>query len=392
MSRSRVVFFLLSAVVVTSLVSGSLLGAADGEGEPDDSLYKHLSVFTEVLSLVRQAYVDPPDLETLMAGALDGTTDALDPFSLYVPPDQVAAYQVAREVGKRHSGLTLLKERGVAYVVAVDPGSPAAEAGVEVGDLVTEIGGVSTRSAPLWEVKELLAAPAGSQAELELLRRGDTIDVVLDLEPFSPPAVSFEEIDGAAVLRIPSFDAATAAHVREILAGPAAELGRLVVDLRGVAGGDTEAAYDTGGLFATGELGSLMAQGKQLASFTGEEENPWQGPVVVLISRGTLGPAEILAQILRDRVQAELVGERTFGWAGRLESQDLASGGRLYFTGAFYAGPLGEPLTESLRPDIVVRPTNFDDRDRSLDELILERGLQRLDELWPAGQAARKAA
>jgi hypothetical protein len=56
-------------------------------------------VFTEVLGLVRQAYVDQPDMGTLIAGALDGTTDALDPFSMYVPAGEVESYLQARNVG-----------------------------------------------------------------------------------------------------------------------------------------------------------------------------------------------------------------------------------------------------------------------------------------------------
>ena len=46
-------------------------------------------------------------------------------------------------MGRRYSGLTLLKERGVAYVVAVEKGSPAAQAKVKVGDIVAKIDGIA---------------------------------------------------------------------------------------------------------------------------------------------------------------------------------------------------------------------------------------------------------
>ena len=94
MSRSRILFFFLSAVVVFPLLAATLLrAAATGQSQPEeDSFYKYLAVFSETLGLVRQAYVDEPDMDTLMAGALDGTTDALDPFSLYVPASEVSGY------------------------------------------------------------------------------------------------------------------------------------------------------------------------------------------------------------------------------------------------------------------------------------------------------------
>ena len=105
MNRSRLVFLLVSGVLVLTILSGTLLGAPTRDDEGEDSLYKYLSVFTEVLRLVRQAYVDETDLDLLMNGALDGTPDALDPFSMYVPEDAVQGYLAARQVGESRSGL-----------------------------------------------------------------------------------------------------------------------------------------------------------------------------------------------------------------------------------------------------------------------------------------------
>src|SRR5215207_4535382 len=157
MNRSRVLFLLLSSVLVVPILAGTILRASqDREPAGKDSLFKYLSVFSEVLGLVRQAYVDEPDTATLMAGALDGTTEALDPFSVYVPAGEVAGYVEAQNVGTRHSGVALVKERGVAYVVAVEKGSPGATAGVQVGDIVAKIDDRTTRVMPLWEIRERL--------------------------------------------------------------------------------------------------------------------------------------------------------------------------------------------------------------------------------------------
>ena len=112
---------------------------------------------------MRQAYVDEPDMDTLMSGALDGTTDALDPFSLYVPAS------AARHLppGELHrpallSGLTLLKERGIAFVVAVEKGSPGAVAKIKPGDIVAKINDRSTRLMPLWEMQQALDRQAAA--------------------------------------------------------------------------------------------------------------------------------------------------------------------------------------------------------------------------------------
>jgi carboxyl-terminal processing protease len=380
MTRVRLLFLLVSAALVLPILTGTLLGAAEREKAPqEDSFYKYLSVFSEVLSHVRQAYVEAPEVEMLMAGALDGTTDALDPFSIYVPARHVEAYQKARAVGRRHSGLELLKERGVAYVVSAEKGSPAQAAGVKAGDIVSEIGGRSTRLMPLWEVQELLAGAPGTKIELELIRLGEPQQVAFELRQFDNPPAALERVEGTALLRIPSFDAETAPQVRAALAPLGAER-QLLVDLRGVGGGEVEAAYEVAKLFARGELGALLQKGERKAGFSGDEAPLWQGKIVVLVDRGTLGPAEVLATVLRQRAAAELVGEPTFGHAGRQAAVELSSRGRLFFTDAFYAGPDGTAIDDGLQPDVRVdeRSRTFLEKDTPIEELILRRGLRHL--------------
>jgi carboxyl-terminal processing protease len=394
MNRSRVLFLVLSAALVTPILAGTLLRAAEEKGPEEDSFYKYLSVFSEVFGLVRQAYVDEPDARALMAGALDGTTDALDPFSLYVPADQLTSYQQAQSVGRRYSGLALLKERGVAYVVAVEKGSPAAQANVKVGDIVAKIDGRSTRLMPLWEMQELLARRPGTRVPLELIRVGETVQATFDLKPFDPPPVSTEEVEKLQMLRIPSFAPGTPGEVRKALekVGPSSG-GRLLIDLRGVAAGEPAVAYETAQLFANGDLGVLAGRDRTLQSYTGKDAPLYQGKMVILVDRGTLGASEVFATVLRQRVKAELVGERTFGHAGRQGLADLSSGGRLLFTDAFYTGPDKKPIKEALKPDLQVdeRSRTYLEKDLPIGELILKRGVRRLlgEE---SAETAKKAA
>jgi carboxyl-terminal processing protease len=383
MSRSRIFFFLLSALIVFPLLAATLLRAAEtGQAKPEeDSFYKYLAVFSETLGLVRQAYVDEPDMDTLMAGALDGTTDALDPFSLYVPASEVTGYLQADAVGRRHSGLTLLKERGIAYVVAVEKGSPGDVAQVKTGDIVAKINDRSTRLMPIWEIQEALAGKPGTKVTMELIRVGEPVQVSFELKPFDPPPASLEQVEGVPMLRIPSFDDKTAADVKAIFAKePGRIKDKLLIDLRGVSSGNAEAAYATAQLFTTGELGALKRREEELRTFRADERPAWQGKTVILVDRGTLGAAEVFATVLRQKEKAELVGERTFGHAGRQGSAELSNGGRLLFTEAFYTGPDKKPLNEALKPDLLVddRSRTYLEKDTPLGELILRRGVRRL--------------
>jgi carboxyl-terminal processing protease len=231
---------------------------------------------------------------------------------------------------------------------------------------------------------------------VEVIRQGEPVKLAFDLKPFAPPPPALDEVrrpDGTAqVLRIPGFGPDTAQAVRAILSrGAERNRSRLLIDLRGVAAGDPEAAYAVSELFAKGDLGQLAGRTGTVKTFAGAAAPVWSGKAVVLVDRGTLGASEVLATVLHQKIGAELVGERTFGHAGRQGSLTLTSG-RLLYTDAFYSGPDKKPLREALKPDLVVdeRVRTFLEKDAPIDDLILDRGVRRL--LGNEGETAKKAA
>ena len=130
----------------------------------------------------------------------------------------------------------------------------------------------------------------------------------------------------------------------------------------------------------SGDLGALKKRAEEVQSFRADDKPVWQGKMVILVDRGTLGAAEVFATVLRQKEKAELVGERTFGHAGRQGSAELSTGGRLLFTEAFYTGPDKKPLNEALKPDLLVdeRSRTYLEKDTPLGEIILRRGIRRL--------------
>ena len=113
---------------------------------------------------------------------------------------------------------------------------------------------------------------------------------------------------------------------------------------------------------------------------------------MVLVDRGTQGAAEVFAQILRQRSGAKLVGQPTFGFAGRSKVIELDAGGSIVLTDAFFTGPDGEPVDEGIEPDVLVgdRARSFKELGESLEDLILERALDVLHD--QTGAAEKKAA
>lgn len=382
--RARLAFFLLSLAVLLPLASGTLsrLSAQDGDGDGEsDSIYKQLSVFSEVLSLIRRNYVEDTPLDGLFAGALDGTMDALDPLATYVPPESVERYRRAREIGSRHSGVLLARQRGYTYVLTVEPASPAETAGLRGGDVLAEVDGRSTRQMPLWEIESVLAGEPETTLELGLLRRGQAVDATLELGTFERPGATLERRDEVPIITVRRFDD----NLRDELAAHLADLAGangLLIDVRGAAGGSSEAAYRAASLLASGRLGSLTDRGGVIREFTHEGEPAWRGRIVVLTNRSSQGAAEVFASVLAQSAGAELVGERTFGHAGRRSVVELSNGAEMHFTDAFYAGPDGERIDNSLVPEVLVTEASrrLSESDLPFDELVLDRALERLRE------------
>ena len=405
MSRGRLLFVTLSLLTVALLATGSLLAANERQKDDgDDSLYKFLAIFSETFGLTNRAYVDELQEDQLLAGAFEGTLDALDPFSFYVPPGATKAYEKVKRVGNRHSGMLVLKERGVVYIVAVVKGSPADLAGIEAGRILSQLEGMRTRPMPLLSIHEILAGAVGTELEVETIdqtRGGVKETVRFTLAEFPPPAVELRQERGVPVLRLPTFHQSTSADVKTSLEAVTAKTpqipdlttaDKLVVDLRGVAGGDERAAYEVAGLFATGALGVLTSRGGELETFHGGEEPLFTGEVAVLIDSGTQGAAEILAQVLHQAREATLVGERSFGHSGRPGLVALSNGASLELTQAFYTGPDREPLNKSLIPDLKVYRdfTTDDEDDAPVHDEALDRALDAL--LGEGEEDAAKAA
>jgi carboxyl-terminal processing protease len=395
-NRSRLRFLVVSLALMMPLLAAIVWSSSTAKSaDPgEDGLYKYLTVFSEVLGLVRQTYVEPRDVSALLAGAMDGATDALDPWSVFVPRSAVATWSGIESVGSTLSGIVAVRDRGVVYAVEIEEGSPAATAGLETGDVLAKIDDRSTRDLPMWEIVRALSRPAGTKLALELLRRGETKQATVELGAFTPPAPRVDTVgDGLPMLRIARLEERSAAAVQPLLEKLASEKKtRLLVDLRGLSGGSGAGAAAVADLFADGPLGSLVDRGKTVESWDGKPGVAWKGDLVVLVDSSTAGAAEVLAATLRASAGAKVVGLPTLGHTGRLETVELPSGGRLRLTTAFYAGPDGQSLETGIGPDLVVDELTrtFGDRETPIRELILEHGIRVLtgDEPLPAAKAA----
>ena len=328
MSRNRLLGVVASAsLLLTLFVVLPGIGADEKEKSARQSLYRPLGLFTEVLSLVRGNYVEEVDTKSLLEGAFSGMTEAMDPFSEYVPPEKMAAwsrYNAARSRELPELGIVLARRMNYPVVVAPVEGSPAAAAGLMTDDLIEKIDERSARGLALWEVESLLQGKPGGHVRLLVVRDGKprrhTIDILR--ASWAPATPSALRSGSETVVKIPSFGPATASAVRGILA-PLDRTRPLVLDLRGNAWGSYDEAARTAALFVpAGPLGELKGRKIETRPFRAEPgERVHESRLVLIVDSGTAGPAELFAAAvseglnrsvaskLEKKAKSEAVGE-----------------------------------------------------------------------------------
>jgi carboxyl-terminal processing protease len=165
---SRIKFTIV--ICSTFLTALLVIGAVMGESSSADGAYRQLSVYTEVLTRIKSDYVEEPDIKLVTRGALQGLLESLDPYSSYFTPEQFKEYEKRKDAQEGGVGLVISKRIGIAFVLTALPGSPAAKAGLSVGDQLDAVDGRATRDLPLPLIQALLRGPIGSAVTL-LVRR-----------------------------------------------------------------------------------------------------------------------------------------------------------------------------------------------------------------------------
>ena len=346
-SRAKFLVIISSTFLVLLLLLGTVLG----KGTSPDNPYRHLAVYTEVLSRIKSEYVEEPDLKSVTLGALNGLLESIDPFASYLNADQYKEYQKHSDA-KGDVGLILSKRFGYIGVVAAVPGSPAAKAGLTTGDIIETINSVATRDMPLAYTNLLLRGNPGTSVDVTVLRRQPEPQKITLVRAIpNPPAVISKVMpDDVGYIRPETLSAArvqqVAADLRELQNKGAK---RLVLDLRQCAVGEPEDGVALADLFLDSGLVTYL-QGQRVArqDFKADASKVvWKLPVVVLTNRGTADAAEIASAALEDNNRAKVVGERTYGDASLRRALTMDDGSAIILSVAKYYSPSGKAIQDT---------------------------------------------
>ena len=380
--RTRMLVFLVSTPLVALVTVGGLIG--EPKAAPPQQSLSDLRVFYDVVNLVQVAYVEPPDMDKVMDGAMRGLTDGLDSSSAFLQPDEVRALEAKATASSADVGLMVTRQFYL-RVLGVRDGSPAAKAGLQAGDYVRMIDGKPTRDMSAVTGRRLLAGAPGSKVSLTIIRGNAADPHVFDLVREAPagPVATSKLVGDVAHVRVSSFGSALPGTLRTIFDGLQKSRTAAVIDLRGIADGELRTGIDAARLFV--KSGTLAVKagrgGAAVKTDTQAGDGTITVPVVLLVSGGTSHAAEIFAAALSGNKRAEIVGEPTIGLAAEQKLVKLPQGFGLWLTHERYmtvdgSAPIhGRGLTPNLAVQIPL--VGFDELPPATD-VPLTRAIERL--------------
>ncbi len=335
--------------------------------QPVNDATAQLRIVESVLQHIQNDYVDDPNMEKVRLGALRGLAGGLDPYSSYLTPEQVKAYEANRISAKTGIGAEFSQISGYLYIISTVKGSPADKAGLKSGDVVEYVDNKATRDISLYDARQLIVGDAGTTVDLRILRSGEKAQTIkVTRGTYAVPKVEARvETGKIGVIKLYSLEDGVAADVRANLSNLSKQgVQKIVLDLRGVSAGSLAEGAAVANLFIKeGDLAKVIGRESRVQNTLTADaaKAAFDGDLAVLIDLGTAGAAEAVAAAVLDRKRGEVIGERSFGAGTDQKLFPLSSGGAYLLTVAKWASPAGTPFlgedraTNGVKPSIEVK-------------------------------------
>ncbi len=336
-------------------------------------MYRQLDLFGQVLSYIENNYVEKVDEKQLVQGAIQGMVATLDPHTSYMPPEVFKEIKIDTSGEFGGVGLELSLNQAISngvrtqslVVVATIDDTPAARAGIRVGDTIVKIDGEYCADMDLNTAVSLMRGPTGSRVILTLFRQGFSKprDIVVIRDRIQMVSVEGRLIDGFGYVKLKSFQENTDRHLKRTLDGlrkqNKSELKGLVLDLRNNPGGLLDQAVKVSDRFLTKGLLIVTTKGRNGRIIeeekSHERETEPNYPLIILVNGSSASASEIVAGALQDHKRAVIMGQATFGKGSVQTLIELEDGSGLKLTIAKYFTPKDRSIQETgIPPDVEI--------------------------------------
>ena len=384
MNRTKIIFTYV--FIILPVLFGNQQYSFGSSDELQET-YKNLEIFSNVLSIVQQNYVDDINTKDAIEGAIKGMLISLDPHSSYLNPDDFKELQVETKGSFSGIGIEITIKEDVLTVVSPIEDTPAFKAGIKAGDKIIKIEGESTKDMSIFDAVKKMRGPKNSEVTISIHREDWTdiqeFTIVRDVIPLHSIRSNFLE-PGYGYIRITNFQKNTSRDLKDGIDKLLQEglLKGLILDLRNNPGGLLDASVKVVDIFLDEGIivstkGRLSDQNMEFSAHAGGSD--YDFPIVILINGGSASASEIVAGALQDHKRALILGTQSFGKGSVQTIIPMADGAGLRLTTARYYTPSGTSIQATgITPDYLVAEdvVTDDKKDNDHRKFLREKDLK----------------
>jgi carboxyl-terminal processing protease len=339
-----------AAIIVFLFGTAFGLFSYSDPGERYFAIVKNLDIFATLFKEVNTYYVDEVNPNELMKVGIDAMLASLDPYTNYIPEDQIEDFRTMTTGEYGGIGASVGVRNGLNTVLMPYEGYPAHKQGLRIGDVILKIDNIDVTGKDTDEISRLLKGQANTKVDLTIKRYGakDPMLVTLVREHITVNNVPYFGMVGKDVgyIKLSDFTTGAAREVRQAVESLKKEgATKLVLDLRDNPGGLLIEAVNIANLFIPKGAEVVSTKGKMRESnqtyHALDQPLDLTTPMAVLVSSRSASAAEIVAGVLQDYDRAVVIGSKTFGKGLVQTTRPLSYNSQLKVTTAKYYIPSG---------------------------------------------------
>ncbi len=360
-SKKKALIYCIIVTIITVICTNIFQITLGNKVVISRDIYESYAKYDKLLGLeqlIQNDYYQEIPNEKLVTGAIKGLFEGLeDPYSQYYTTDEFTSLKEQTSGSFVGIGVYIGINPSDDKITIISPieGSPADEAGIEAGDIVSKVDGKSVESKKIDEVIKVIKGKENTKVNLTVVRNNKEIDFDITRKKVITKSVSNEVMDkDIGYLRITSFDENTYKEFKENLQElNSKQVKGLVIDLRDNPGGLLDVCVDIADdLIGEGTI-VYTKDNKGKEEYYKSDKNQIDMPIAVMINGGSASASEILTAALVDNEKAIAIGETSFG-KGLVQSvKELNDGTGYKLTTAQYFTPSGEYINgKGIEPKI----------------------------------------
>ncbi len=353
----------LLILLMASVCASSVSLAKETTEAPDDP-YLLMDLLGATFEQIQKDSVEPVSYRQLVEKSINGVLTSLDPHSGFLDLEETEEMQTQTTGEFGGLGLEVAADKDLVRITAPIDGTPGAKAGLQAGDYISHIDGVSVVGMSLNEAVKKMRGKPKTKIKLGIYRKNKKpFTVTLTREVIKVQPVKFERKGDMGYLRVSTFSEGAGIKTKEAIQKLTKDIGveklkGFVLDLRNNPGGLLEEAVAVADLFLTqGEIVSTRSRNPEdTLRFSAKDGDETKGlPLVVLINEGSASASEIVAGALQDHRRAVIAGLKSFGKGSVQNIRQIPGIGSIKITTARYYTPSGHSIqTKGIEPDVQI--------------------------------------